>query len=68
MIHSIAAKWAFDKAGKHKSVTLRCPQCSFERTVAAQEINAPITCEKCGGEIPLPRLVKRREAKKKQGK
>lgn len=68
MIHSIVAKWAFDKAGKRKSATFCCPQCHFEQTAAVQEVNTPIFCEKCGSEIPLRHPVKRRETKRKSEK
>lgn len=52
MIHAITATWAFDEANKRETLALRCPQCRREQSAPGKKIKEPITCEKCGTEIP----------------
>lgn len=58
MIHAITATWAVVEAKKRKGLSRRCPKCRGEQVAPEKKINEPVTCEKCGAEIPPKSVAK----------
>lgn len=60
MIHAITATWAINKAKKREALLRRCPKCGGELIASEKKGNEPVSCEKCGMEIPTSEPANRK--------
>lgn len=52
MIHAMMATWGFDEAKRRAALERRCPKCHSKQIAPEKKINKPVSCKKCGMQIP----------------